>query len=331
MISGRWFVRDRPGRRARHVRERGLMCPSPGARRREPAAGSFRSAAAKKKKTIRKSCKRFVELCGGDQGRHRGAADGESSLADTGARYEKHLQRPRCRARGPRSISTRAAIATTRHCQQRIAQATGIFMTGGNQLRLSTIIGGTPVAKAHSPAQCRGCAGRRHQRRREFHQRTHDCVRRGRFDADRRQRASGAGPGPDQSFHHRPAFPRARPHRTPVHGAGVQSVRGRHRPGRGHGGLHWSGQHSWKSRAAAALPWSMPSGIEFSSMDLVEEGRAGVYARTDPAPACRRCHLQSEYPPGFGRSNWHATQRIETCASSIAPFSSGPRCTPTSR
>ena len=30
----------------------------------------------------------------------------------------------------------------------RIEQASGIFITGGNQLRLSTILGGTPVAQA---------------------------------------------------------------------------------------------------------------------------------------------------------------------------------------
>ena len=41
---------------------------------------------------------------------------------------------------------------TRRDCQEpgrleRLAQASGIFFTGGNQLRLSTLLGGTPVAK----------------------------------------------------------------------------------------------------------------------------------------------------------------------------------------
>jgi cyanophycinase len=41
---------------------------------------------------------------------------------------------------------------TRRDCQEpgrleRLEQATGIFFTGGNQLRLSTLLGGTPVAK----------------------------------------------------------------------------------------------------------------------------------------------------------------------------------------
>src|SRR5260370_8827532 len=41
---------------------------------------------------------------------------------------------------------------TRRDCQEagrlrRIEEATGIFFTGGNQLRLTTLLGGTPVAK----------------------------------------------------------------------------------------------------------------------------------------------------------------------------------------
>ncbi|KFN44592.1 cyanophycinase [Arenimonas oryziterrae] len=89
--------------------------------------------------------KRFVELCGGDQ------ADivilpTASRLADTGARYERIFS-------GLGAARVEAVdFDTRRDCDeksrlQRIAQATGIFMTGGNQLRLSTIIGGTAVAK----------------------------------------------------------------------------------------------------------------------------------------------------------------------------------------
>jgi cyanophycinase len=89
--------------------------------------------------------KRFVELAGGAQ------ADivilpTASRLVDTGARYEKIFS----------SLGAGRAAAvdfdTRRDCEEparlaRIAQATGIFFTGGNQLRLSTILGGTAVAK----------------------------------------------------------------------------------------------------------------------------------------------------------------------------------------
>lgn len=89
--------------------------------------------------------KRFVELAGGPQ------ADivvipTASRMKDTGSRYET--------AFGELGVARVTAIDfdTRRDCHEpgrldRIEQASGIFFTGGNQLRLSTILGGTPVAK----------------------------------------------------------------------------------------------------------------------------------------------------------------------------------------
>jgi cyanophycinase len=88
---------------------------------------------------------RFVALCGGP------AADiivipTASKMADTGERYERSF--------GALGAGRVTAIdfeerADTENPQllERIEKATGIFFTGGNQLRLSTILGGTPVAK----------------------------------------------------------------------------------------------------------------------------------------------------------------------------------------
>ena len=50
---------------------------------------------------------------------------------------------------------------TRRDCQEegrlaRLARASGIFFTGGNQLRLSTLLGGTPVAKLIRTMNARG-------------------------------------------------------------------------------------------------------------------------------------------------------------------------------
>jgi cyanophycinase len=50
---------------------------------------------------------------------------------------------------------------TRRDCHERgrldrLAEATGIFFTGGNQLRLSTLLGGTPIAKLIRQANARG-------------------------------------------------------------------------------------------------------------------------------------------------------------------------------
>ena len=88
---------------------------------------------------------RFVDLCGGAE------ADivvlpTASKLADTGARYERIFS-----GLGAGRV-TAVDFETRRDCDdparlERISQASGIFFTGGNQLRLSTIMGGTPVAK----------------------------------------------------------------------------------------------------------------------------------------------------------------------------------------
>jgi cyanophycinase len=100
---------------------------------------------AEEKENNPRILERFVELCGGKQ------ADivvipTASRLADTGDRYEKIF--------GDLGVAKVESINfdTRRDCSEpnrlkRIKQATGIFITGGNQLRLTTLIGGTPVAK----------------------------------------------------------------------------------------------------------------------------------------------------------------------------------------
>jgi cyanophycinase len=89
--------------------------------------------------------KRFVQLAGGDQ------ADivvipTASQLASTGARYERIFAEL-----GAARVSA-MDFDTRRDCEEpgrleRLQQATGVFFTGGNQLRLTTLIGGTSIAK----------------------------------------------------------------------------------------------------------------------------------------------------------------------------------------
>ncbi len=89
---------------------------------------------------------RFVDLCGGRDA-NIVVIPTASRMADTGSRYEKifsDLGAGRVKA---------LDFDTRRDCEEpgRLAHfdsATGIFMTGGNQLRLSTILGGTNVARA---------------------------------------------------------------------------------------------------------------------------------------------------------------------------------------
>ena len=88
---------------------------------------------------------RFVDLCGG--------ADADivvmptaSRLADTGARYEGIFS-----GLGAGRVTALDFDARS-DCDdadklERLGDASGIFFTGGNQLSLSTILGGTPVAR----------------------------------------------------------------------------------------------------------------------------------------------------------------------------------------
>jgi len=101
---------------------------------------------AEEKENSPQILRRFVELAGGDH------ADivvlpTASQVRDTGARYERIFGEL-----GAGSVSA-LDFDTRRDCDEpgrlaRLKRATGIFFTGGNQLRLSTLLGGTPVAKA---------------------------------------------------------------------------------------------------------------------------------------------------------------------------------------
>ena len=89
--------------------------------------------------------RRFVELAGGKDARIA-IIPTASMLADTGVRYEQRFRELGVGAATSlgyleRADAHRADWMTT------LDDATGIFITGGNQLRLSTILGGTDVAR----------------------------------------------------------------------------------------------------------------------------------------------------------------------------------------
>jgi cyanophycinase len=100
---------------------------------------------AEDKENGAKILQRFVSVCGGE-GADIAVIPTASKLAETGPRYEKIFG-----DLGAKSVSV-LDFDTRRDCQEsnrlaRIEKASGIFFTGGNQLRLSTLLGGTPVAK----------------------------------------------------------------------------------------------------------------------------------------------------------------------------------------
>jgi len=90
--------------------------------------------------------RRFVEISGGRDARIA-VIPTASEMRETGRRYAKLFEGLRVRE------VTVLPFESRRECEDRDAlavleKATGAFMTGGNQLRLSTTLGGTPVAKA---------------------------------------------------------------------------------------------------------------------------------------------------------------------------------------
>ena len=102
---------------------------------------------AEEKENSPQILRRFVDLCATNGDADIVVIPTASQMADTGARYE--------------SIFSELGVArvtamdfdTRRDCEEssrlaRLESATGVFFTGGNQLRLSTILGGTSVAKS---------------------------------------------------------------------------------------------------------------------------------------------------------------------------------------
>jgi cyanophycinase len=120
------------------------MCPS---RVAEGAARGYivPIGGAENKENDRRILRRFVEVSGGED------ADivvipTASKMHETGPRYEALF-----RELGAARVAV-MDFDTRRDCQepnrlQRLEQATGIFFTGGNQLRLTALLGGTPVAQ----------------------------------------------------------------------------------------------------------------------------------------------------------------------------------------
>jgi len=88
---------------------------------------------------------RFVDLCGGSSSRIA-VIPTASQLKDTGQKYEHVFQELGAGRVRAFNFETREQCEDPR-ALEKLSQADGIFMTGGNQLRLSTTLGGTSVAR----------------------------------------------------------------------------------------------------------------------------------------------------------------------------------------
>jgi cyanophycinase len=111
---------------------------------------------AENKENDRRILERFVAVSGGE------AADivvipTASRMHETGARYEEIFSDI-----GAARVTV-MDFDTRRDCHERgrlerLEDASGIFFTGGNQLRLTTLLGGTPVAKLIRARNAHGVA-----------------------------------------------------------------------------------------------------------------------------------------------------------------------------
>ena len=98
--------------------------------------------------------RRFVELCGGEDALIA-IIPTASVLPDTGARYEQLFTDLGVRRAESLPYAERAD-AERDEWMRALENATGIFLTGGNQLRISSILGGTAVAKSIRRRNARG-------------------------------------------------------------------------------------------------------------------------------------------------------------------------------
>lgn len=100
---------------------------------------------AEEKMSDRTILRRIVQTCGETQARIA-IIPTASQMTDTSSRYERVFKELGA------GETFSLPFEERRDCEradwlERLGQANGIFMTGGNQLRISTTIGGTPVAE----------------------------------------------------------------------------------------------------------------------------------------------------------------------------------------
>jgi cyanophycinase len=121
--------------------KRGFIVPIGGAEDKEGPSGILR---------------KFLDVSGGE-GCRIVIVPTASKLEETGRKYEKLFRKLGADEAKSLPIQSRDD-AGKREWLEYIERANGIFVTGGNQLRLTTILGGTPIAKAIRRANSRGVA-----------------------------------------------------------------------------------------------------------------------------------------------------------------------------
>jgi cyanophycinase len=101
---------------------------------------------AERKRNNPRILRRFVELCGGGEARISVIPTATESDG-TGDRYVRIFRRMKVGDVVCLNIKERDDCYRDDY-SSRVEESSGVFLSGGNQLRLSTILGGTPVARA---------------------------------------------------------------------------------------------------------------------------------------------------------------------------------------
>ena len=168
--------------------------------------------------------KRFVRLCGGRDARIV-VIPTASSLADTGERYEALFRELGAKRVDVLDFETRADCEDAERLAT-LENARGIFLTGGNQLRLATTLGGTSVARGDPAAQRgRACTWPAPRPGAAFLSEHMIAIGEEGSTPHSGDRDPLPGAGSYQPRRYRPTFPAARPAGPAAHGARVQPVR----------------------------------------------------------------------------------------------------------
>ncbi len=129
------------------------MCPSPEVAD-TPRGFIIPIGGAEDKISDRIILRRFIEICGGPHARIA-IIPTASELPTTGKKYEQVFERLGVGWARELPYKTRGDTERTDWLES-LHEATGVFVTGGNQLRLSTILGGTEVATVLRRRNARG-------------------------------------------------------------------------------------------------------------------------------------------------------------------------------
>ncbi len=175
-----------------------------------------------------------------------------------------------------------------------LGKVSAIFMTGGNQLKLSSFVTGTPFGDAirrRLPARCRG---RRHVGRREHRRRAHDRVRLRRLDPEAADESAVGRSRAVARRGHRPAFRAAQPLRPAVVAGRPIAVPAGDRGGRGHRGRGQRGASDAGGRPRRGHRRGRPPPGLQRLHGVAQRTAADV--RGDPARAARRRRVRPDHP-----------------------------------